>query len=88
MIGQANVLRRGDDKPARNEPRIFSCAQHPSQPVQRSVGVAAPNALDKRADDVVVLVSAIAQRLQICGGFGISQNNVRHRIAALISGRR
>ena len=63
-VGHADVLGRGDDDAAGDEPRVLAGLDHPGQVVQRGVDVAAPHRLDERADDVVVLValSVVAQQ--------------------------
>ena len=46
-----------DHQPPRDEPRVLAGLDHAREVVQRRVDVAAPDALDERAGDVVVLVA-------------------------------
>jgi hypothetical protein len=56
-IGQADVLRGGDDQPPGDEPGILAGGDHRRQPVQGGVRVVAADALDEGADGVVVAVA-------------------------------
>ena len=57
-VGVANVFRGADDHAASDETRILAGLQHPRQPVDGSVGVAAAHALDEGAGNVVMGVAA------------------------------
>src|SRR5690606_34354355 len=46
-----------NDQPPGDEPRVLPRLHHPGEVVHRGVGVRAAQALDVRADDVVVLVT-------------------------------
>src|SRR2546430_2351927 len=56
-VGHPDVLARVHDQPPGDEARVLPRLDHPGQVVQRGVGVAAADALDERADDVVMLVA-------------------------------
>ena len=56
-IGVADVFGGEDHHAPGDEQRIFAGLEHAHHPVERGVGVAAAHALDKRGDDVVVLVA-------------------------------
>ena len=64
-IGQTDILSSRDDQTTGNELRVFPTLYHTRQPVERSVGVAATNGLDKGRDDVVVhlAVLVVGQRI-------------------------
>jgi len=53
-IREPDVLRREDDEPPGDEHRILPGVDHPHEPVQRAVGIGAPDALDERGYRVVV----------------------------------
>ena len=61
-VGHADVLAGEDDHPAGDEPGVLAGLQHPRQVVHRGLRIAAAHALDERADHVVVVVAAVAQR--------------------------
>src|SRR5439155_9688192 len=56
-IGQADVLAGVHHHPPGDVARILARLQHPGQPEQGGVGIRAPDALDERRDDVVVVVA-------------------------------
>ncbi len=73
-IGHPDVLRRRDHQAAGDEAGVLAGLEHARHPVERGVGVAAPDALDEGADHVVVLVAPVAMRLR-------AQRRSRHRRA-------
>src|SRR5699024_10979039 len=56
-VGHADVLGRGDDDPAGDEPRVLTGDDHPRQIVQGRVDIGAADGFDEGRDDVVVLVA-------------------------------
>ncbi len=76
-IGHADVFRCEDHEPAGDEPGVFSCFEHASHPIQRGIGVRPADALDERADHVVVLVAPVAQCLGADRGLGVSERVTR-----------
>ena len=56
-IGQADILAGEDDHAPEDETRLLAGVDHPRHPVERRVGVGAAQALDERADGVVVDVA-------------------------------
>ena len=52
-----DVLRGEDDQPPGDEPRVLAGGDHRREPVQGRVGIVAADALDERADGVVVAVA-------------------------------
>jgi len=56
-VRQPHVLAREDDDAPRDEHWVLARVDHPHQPVERRVGIAAAHALDERADGVVMLVA-------------------------------
>ena len=56
-VGVADIFRCEDDQPPGDEPRVFAAFEHPRQPVERRVGVAAAHALDERRREVVVRIA-------------------------------
>src|SRR5699024_8371339 len=56
-VGHADVLGRGDDDAAGDEPRVLTGDDHPRQIVQGRVDVGAADGFDEGRDDVVVLVA-------------------------------
>ena len=74
-IGEADVLTREDDEPARDEPRILTRFEHPREPVQARVGIGAANRLDESGDDVVMLVVAVAHAAQRERGLRVGQRD-------------
>jgi len=56
-IGQTDVLSGEDDDAPRDEHRVLTRVDHPHEPVERRVGVGSADALDERADRVVVLIA-------------------------------
>ena len=76
-VGHADVLAGQDHQPAGDEAGVLPRFEHAGQPVEAGVGIGAADALDERADDVVVVVAAVAQRLGAEGGLGVGQVDVR-----------
>ena len=70
-VGHADVLAGQDDEAPGDEAGVLARLEHAGQPVEAGVGVAAPDALDERADHVVVLVAAVAQGLGAERGLGV-----------------
>ena len=66
-IGVAHVLAGQDHQPPGEEPHVFAPFEHPRQPVQGRVRIAAANALDQRADGVVmgVALAIVLHRLPL-----------------------
>ncbi len=56
-IRVANVFRGRNDKSSRDKPRIFSGLQHPREPIQGRVRIAAADALDERTRHVVMIIA-------------------------------
>jgi len=56
-IGEADVLAGEDNDAAGDEHRILAGVDHAHQPVESGIGIGAANALDERADRVVMLVA-------------------------------
>ena len=68
-IGQAHVLRCQDDQTPGDESRVLAGSDHRGQPVQGRVRIVAANALDERADGVVVAVAgAVVRQSPLLGG--------------------
>ncbi len=61
-VGVSYVFGGQDHEPPGHEDRVFSGLQHPGQIMQSRIRVAAAHAFDERADNVVVLFPAVAQR--------------------------
>jgi hypothetical protein len=57
-IGEADVLAGKDHDAARDEHRILAGVDHSHEPVESGIGIGAANALDERADRVVMLVAS------------------------------
>ena len=53
-IGQSDILCGTDHETAGDELRVFPTLDHACQPVERSVGVRAADALDEGRDDIIV----------------------------------
>ena len=62
-VGHADVLAGQDHEPAGDEARVLPRLEHAGEPVEAGIGVRPADALDERADDVVVVVFAVAQGL-------------------------
>ena len=56
-VGHADVLGGVHHQPARDEPRILPCLDHPGQIVHRGIDIRPADRLDECADHVVVLVT-------------------------------
>ena len=56
-IGVAHVFAGQDHQPPGEKADILAPFEHPRQPIQGRVGIAAANALDQRADAVVVRIA-------------------------------
>ncbi len=71
-IGVAHVLAGEDHDPPGEEPHVLAPFQHPRQPVEGRVRVAAANALDQGADRVVmrVALAIVFDRLPLHRFFG------------------
>ena len=65
-IGIAHVLAGQDHQPPGEEPHVFAPFEHAGQPVQGGVGIAAANALDQRADRVVMGVALRGRTARPC----------------------
>ena len=76
-VGHADVLRREDHEPPRDEARVLARGEHAREPVEAGVDVGAADALDERREHVVVLVVAVAQRAQRERGLGVGQRDRR-----------
>ncbi len=57
--GQADVLHRHADEPARDVVRVLPRGQHAAQPVERRVRVGVAHGFVKRRDQVIVLLAAL-----------------------------
>src|SRR5581483_406884 len=84
-VGHAHVLRREDHEAAGDEAGVLPRLEHARQPVQARVRVRAADRLDERADDVVVLVFAVAQRLRTRRRLRVRQRDVH---VAVVPGAR
>ncbi len=56
-VREADVLGREDDQPPRDEEWILPRLEHPREPVDRGVRVAAAHGLDECGDQPVVLIA-------------------------------
>ena len=56
-IGVAHVFARQNHQPAGEKPHVFAPFQHPGQPIQGRVGIAAADAFDQGAGRVVMGVA-------------------------------
>jgi len=56
-IGVADILAGQDHEPPREKPHVLASLEHPRQPVEARIGVAAPDAFDQGAGTVVVRVA-------------------------------
>ena len=74
-VGLADVLAGQDDQAAGDEPGVLAGLEHAGQPVEAGVGVGAPDALDERGDDVVVVVAPVAQGLGAERGLGVGERD-------------
>ena len=74
-IGHADVLRREDHEPARDEARVLPRLEHAGEPVETGVDVGPADALDERREHVVVLVVAVAERTQRQRGLGVGEGD-------------
>ena len=74
-VGHADVLAGQDDEAADDEAGVLPRFEHSGQPVEAGVRIGAPDALDEGADDVVVLVAAVADRLGAECGLGIVEGD-------------
>ena len=72
-IGHPDVLAREDHEAARDEARVFARLEHPGEPVEPGVGIAAADRLDERRHDVVVLVVAVLDAAQRKRGLRVGQ---------------
>src|SRR5918998_5919869 len=61
-VGVADVFGGEDDEATGHEDGVLPRLEHPGEVVERGVGVAAAHALYKGAYDVVVLLTAVAER--------------------------
>ncbi len=75
-VGEADVFRREDDEPAGDETRVFSCFEHPREPVDARVGIGTADRLDERRHDVVVLVVAVVDAAQRERGFRVLERDL------------
>ena len=68
-IGIADVLAGKDHQPAAEKPHILAPFEHPRQPIEAGVGIAAADTLDQRTGGVVVVVACriVADRLALDG---------------------
>ena len=78
-VGHADILTGQDDQAAGDEPGVLAGIQHPGQPVEAGVNVGAADALDEGADDVEMLVAAVAQGLGAQRRLGVVH---RHPVVA------
>ena len=80
-IRVAHVLRRRDDQPPGDEPRVLAGRDHRRQPVQGGVGVVAPQALDERGDGGVMAVAraVVGEDPLLGGGLDVGQGRGRRR---------
>ena len=83
-IGIAHVLAGQDHQPPGEEPHVFAPFEHPGQPVEGRVGIAAANALDQRADRVVmrVAVAVVLHRLALDRLLGQLAGELDRRLVA------
>ncbi len=91
-IGISNVFAGGDHETSAEEADVFAPFDHPRQPVNRGVRIAAPNAFDQRTGAVIMLapchviaLSAVQGRfgdrfIREADGFGLAQHgSFQHR---------
>ena len=64
-VSHTDVFGGVNDEAAGNIFWVLTRGQHPSEPIDGSVGVRAANAFDKSANDVVVLILAVSESFKI-----------------------